>query len=105
MFATRQQLIRGNFKGFYHAFDQPFKSFLTQNGFIAVLKQRTMATMPATEAYRIADQEPAHYRNQNSGSCPQQQMRVVRSKYSNKSEWLTIFARGISSLDSSSGVR
>ena len=36
-----------------------------------------MATMPAIEAYRIAGQEPAHYRGNGGGACPRQQIRVV----------------------------
>ena len=33
--------------------------------------------MPAIEAYRIAGQEPVHYRGNGGGASSQQQMRVV----------------------------
>ena len=44
--------------------------FLTDDGFVSILKQVTMATVTPVETNRISGQKPAHYRRDRGDTCP-----------------------------------
>ena len=48
--------------------------FLTDDGFVSILKKLAVAFVAAVKADSVSRKEPSHYRGKGSGSCSKEEM-------------------------------
>jgi hypothetical protein len=56
---------------------QQVRVFLTEDGFVAVLKQIAVASVSAIEAHHVAREQPRHHGSERSSSCSQKKVNMV----------------------------
>lgn len=54
--------------------------FLTNNGFVSILKQIPVSSVTMIEADDVSGQQPSHHRRQRHRAGPEEQVGMVREK-------------------------